>query len=252
MTRDGPVTFKSARRKERDADIALDGPHVSATTHSVHVAGVRKAEGAARAYFGGELVATVCRGEAVARRAGVWASGVAVLFLLFELTSGLQDAVVQKAQSCRRVHRVIMRIPARRRPFPVAVRVFDARERQVVLHHICEERDYKGSHALFPSNITRDGLSIKRDYPPSLLKLQGRSLTKEVVPLEVVVQSRVPHSVSAERRQLAPIRHRLPSGLVCVPRPVVVPIVPAAIQKGTRVLISLWDSLMFGRVLKIS
>ena len=29
----------------------------------------------------------------------------------------------------------------------------------------CEERDYKGLHAL-PSNITRDGPPITRDYPP--------------------------------------------------------------------------------------
>ena len=38
------------------------------------------------------------------------------------------------------------------------------------------ERDYKGLHAL-PSNITRDGPPTTRDYPPSLLTLQGRSLT---------------------------------------------------------------------------
>ena len=40
----------------------------------------------------------------------------------------------------------------------------------------CEERDYKGLHA-FPSNITRDGPPITRDCPPSLLTLQGRTLT---------------------------------------------------------------------------
>ena len=33
--------------------------------------------------------------------------------------------------------------------------------------------DYKGLHA-FPSNITRDDPPITRDYPPSLLALQGR------------------------------------------------------------------------------
>ena len=37
-------------------------------------------------------------------------------------------------------------------------------------------RDYKGLHA-FPSNITRDDPLITRDYLPSLLTLQGRSLT---------------------------------------------------------------------------
>ena len=39
----------------------------------------------------------------------------------------------------------------------------------------CDERDYKGLHA-FPSNITRDGPPITRDYTPSLLKLQGMTL----------------------------------------------------------------------------
>ena len=41
----------------------------------------------------------------------------------------------------------------------------------------CEERDYKGLHA-FPSNITRDDPPITRDYPPPLLRLQGRSLAE--------------------------------------------------------------------------
>ena len=45
-----------------------------------------------------------------------------------------------------------------------------------VLADACRQRDYKGLHA-FPSNITRDGPPITRDFPPSLLMLQGRSLT---------------------------------------------------------------------------
>ena len=43
-------------------------------------------------------------------------------------------------------------------------------------HAACEERDCKGLHA-FPSNITRDDPPITRDCPPSLLTLQGGSLT---------------------------------------------------------------------------
>ena len=44
----------------------------------------------------------------------------------------------------------------------------------------CEERDYKGFHT-FPSNITRHDPPITRDFPPSLLILQGRSLTVQGV-----------------------------------------------------------------------
>ena len=51
----------------------------------------------------------------------------------------------------------------------------------------CEERDYKGLHA-FPFNITRDYPTITRDYPPSLLTLQGRSLTALVVGIEHIPQ----------------------------------------------------------------
>ena len=40
----------------------------------------------------------------------------------------------------------------------------------------CEERDYKGLH-VFPSNTTRNDPPITRDCPPSLLTLEGRSLT---------------------------------------------------------------------------
>ena len=48
----------------------------------------------------------------------------------------------------------------------------------------CEERDDKGLHA-FPSNITRDEPPITRDYAPSLLTLQRRSLTADeaMIPL---------------------------------------------------------------------
>ena len=52
----------------------------------------------------------------------------------------------------------------------------------------CGERDYKGLHA-FPSNITRDDPPITRDFPPSLLILQGSSLTAGVVQVERHVQA---------------------------------------------------------------
>ena len=46
----------------------------------------------------------------------------------------------------------------------------------------CEERDYKGLHA-FPFNITRDEPPITRDFPPSLLILQGMTLQLQGIPL---------------------------------------------------------------------
>ena len=46
----------------------------------------------------------------------------------------------------------------------------------------CEERDYTGLHAPFPSNITRDDPPITRDCPPSLLTLQGSAAAHLFVP----------------------------------------------------------------------
>ena len=47
------------------------------------------------------------------------------------------------------------------------------------LHHTCEERDYKELHS-FPSNITRDGPPITRDYP-SLPSNITREVTHRVL-----------------------------------------------------------------------
>ena len=44
------------------------------------------------------------------------------------------------------------------------------------------QRDYKGLHA-FPSTITRDDPPITRDYPPSLLTLQGMTLQSQGIAL---------------------------------------------------------------------
>ena len=63
------------------------------------------------------------------------------------------------------------------------------------------ERDYKGSHAL-PSNFTREGHPITRDCPPSLLILQGWSLTA------AGVQALAIHHKVPERRVELPAQRR--------------------------------------------